>query len=194
MSPRRALHRLPLVLLLVLRLPVALAQGEPGDALFAMLAQRPHTAVSFVEQHFMHLMSRPVESWGELRFDAPDRLEKRVLEPRREDWVVQGDSLELTRAGRTRTASLADYPQMRPLIEGLRATLGGDRATLERLFTVQYLGDLERWALLLVPLDPQATPVAQIRIEGTRARLLEVEVRERDGDRTRLTLREHDRS
>jgi len=178
---------------LLLGAPRANAAEDELDQLFALLARRPHAAASFVEQHFMHLLSRPVESLGELRFDAPDRLEKRTLEPRPEDWRVEGDTLQVTRHGRTRSASLADFPQIRPLIDSLRATLGGDRAALERVFTVHFVGDLEHWSLVLVPrAEAAAGPVAQVQIDGARNRLLEVDVRESGGDRTVLTLREHE--
>ncbi len=44
---------------------------------------------SFVEQHFLALLKRPVESSGELIYDAPDRLEKRTIEPRPETLVLE---------------------------------------------------------------------------------------------------------
>lgn len=178
------------MLLLALGLQGAAAAADDIDSLMQLLAQHRHGEASFVEQHFMKLLKRPVESLGELRFDAPDRLEKRTLEPQPEDLVLEGDELRMTRHGRTRTASLADYPQIRPLIEGMRATLAGDRAGLERLFEVQFFGDLARWTLLLVPRAPDSR-VARVQIEGARDALLLVEVRERDGDRSLLTLRGH---
>jgi hypothetical protein len=170
----------------------ASARGDEIDTLMQMLARRPHGEVSFVEQHFMKLLSRPVESMGELRFDAPDRLEKRTLEPQAEDLVLEGDELRITRHGRTRTLSLADYPQIKPMIESIRATLAGDRPSLERLFEVHFVGDLERWTLVLVP-RPGTNParIREVQIDGAGEKLLTVEVRERDGDRSLLTLREH---
>ena len=46
------------------------------DRLMGLLAQRKHGHVTFVEQHFLALLDRPLESSGELLYDAPDRLEK----------------------------------------------------------------------------------------------------------------------
>lgn len=187
MSPRVRLLALGLLL-------SARARADDLDALMQLLAQRSHAEVSFVEQHFLKLLSRPVESMGELRFDAPDRLEKHTLEPRDEDLKVEGDVLTMTRHGKTRVASLGDYPQIAPLIESIRATLAGDRAALERAFQLSLLGDLEHWALVLRPRDARiATRISEVRIDGDRDRLLTVAIRERDGDRSLITLREHPR-
>ncbi|HLW23052.1 MAG TPA: LolA-related protein [Steroidobacteraceae bacterium] len=180
-------HRALGLLALLIGLP---ARSDDLDTLMQRLARHRHGEASFVEQHFMRLLKRPVESMGELRFDAPDRLEKRTLEPQPEDLVLEGEELRVTRHGRTRTASLADYPRIRPLIESIRATLAGDRAALEQVFEVHFFGDLERWSLLLVPRDADSR-VTQVQIEGARDELLMVEVRERSGDRSLLTLREH---
>ncbi len=37
---------------------------------------------------FLPSSSHPIESSGELRYDAPDRLEKRTLKPRAETLVL----------------------------------------------------------------------------------------------------------
>jgi hypothetical protein len=52
------------------------------DAVMSLLAMRQHGRVEFVEQQFLAILNHPVESSGELRYDAPDRLEKRTLLPR----------------------------------------------------------------------------------------------------------------
>ena len=44
------------------------------DQVMAMLAMRQHGRVEFIEQQFLAVLSHPIESSGELRYDAPDRL------------------------------------------------------------------------------------------------------------------------
>ena len=65
---------------------VALATEAPStqdlDKLMGLLAQRQHGHVTFVEEHFLAVLDRPVESSGELLYDAPDHLEKRTLKLR----------------------------------------------------------------------------------------------------------------
>jgi hypothetical protein len=94
---------------------------------------------------------------------------------------------------RVRTLRLSDYPRLAPLIDSIRATLAGDRASLERVFELEFTGDIDRWHLHLVPRDPQvSTTLAQIDIEGQRDTVREVRAQQRDGDRSllRITPRE----
>ncbi len=162
------------------------------DGVMHSLAQRRHGQVSFVEQQFLHMLKRPVESYGELIYDAPSRLEKRTIEPRPETLVVDGELVTVQRGRRNHVLDLKAYPQILPFIESIRATLAGDRAALERLFRLEFAGSEVRWTLVLRPLDAQlAKTVAEIRIDGSRDELSRVEIRQSDGDRSLMTLRAH---
>jgi hypothetical protein len=169
------------------------AAAGPGNALEEVmhsLAQRRHGEVSFVEQQFLSLLKRPVDSSGELIYDAPDRLEKRTTLPHPETLVVDGETVTVQRGRRSHTLDLKAYPQILPFIESIRATLKGDRAALERIFRLEFTGNAMRWALDLTPLDAQlAKSVAEIRIDGSRDELQRVEIRQPDGDRSLMTLR-----
>ena len=163
----------------------------PGDLdeVMRLLAMRQHGRVEFVEQHFLAVLNHPIESSGEMRYDAPDRLEKRTLLPRPENLVLAGGALTMERGGHTRVVDLHRYPQIQPFVESIRATLAGDRAALERVFHVEFAGTVEKWALTLVPLEQRKQSVVQIRIDGARDELLRVEIRQADGDRSLMTLR-----
>jgi outer membrane lipoprotein-sorting protein len=170
----------------------AAGAGDALDEVMHSLAQRRHGQVSFVEQQFLSLLKRPVESYGELIYDAPNRLEKRTIEPRPETLVVDGEVVTMLRGRHSRTLDLKAYPQILPFIESIRATLAGDRAALERLFRLKFTGSETRWTLDLTPLDAQlAKTVAEIRIDGSRNELSRVEIRQPDGDRSLMTLRAH---
>ena len=170
----------------------AAGSGDALDEVMHALAQRRHGEVSFVEQQFLSLLKRPVESYGELIYDAPNRLEKRTLEPHAETLVVDGETVTVQRGRRSHTLDLKAYPQLLPFVESIRATLKGDRAELERLFRLEFTGSELRWTLDLTPLDAQlAKSVADIRIEGSRDELSRVEIRQPDGDRSLMTLRAH---
>jgi len=154
-----------------------------------LLAQRKHGHVSFVEKHFLAVLDRPVESSGELLYDAPDRLEKRTLEPKPETVILEHGVITAHRGRHTYVLNLSDYPQIVPLIDSIRATLAGDRSSLERIFKVTLEGDLEHWQLLLVPSDRTvARSVRQIHIEGARDVIHSVEIQQADGDRSLLTI------
>ena len=180
---------------LLLSSAAALGQQAPGNdlgELMRQLAGRRHGEVSFVEQHFLKLLKHPAESYGELTYDAPDRLEKRTIEPKAETLTLAGDVLTVVRGGRTRTLDLKAYPTLVPFIESIRATLAGDLPSLERLFTVDFAGTMAHWRLTLAPRDAQvAKAVSRVTIEGTNDMLTTLEIVETDGDRSLMTLRTH---
>jgi Outer membrane lipoprotein carrier protein LolA-like len=167
-------------------------EGGPAtvlDRLMNLLAQRKQGHVSFVEKHFLAVLDRPVESSGELLYDAPDRLEKRTLKPKPETVILEHGVITAHRGRHTYVLNLSDYPQIVPLIDSIRATLAGDLSSLERIFKVTLDGDLEHWRLLLVPSDPTvAKTVREIHIEGARDIIRSVEIQQADGDRSLLTI------
>jgi Outer membrane lipoprotein carrier protein LolA-like len=162
------------------------------EELMHRMAARRHGEVDFVEQHFLAVLKRPVESSGIMIYDAPGRLEKRTQEPRPETLLLEGDVLTVQRAGQTRVLDLKAYPTIRPLVESMRATLAGDADALERAFTVEYAGTPSHWMLTLSPRDAQvARKISNVRIEGVRENLVKVEILQTDGDRSLMTLRDH---
>ena len=169
--------------------PAPAAAGTDLDRVKGALAQRKHGHVSFTEKKFIALLDRPVESSGELLYDAPDRLEKRTIKPKPEDLVLEGGVVSAQRGRHHYVLDLKQYPQVVPFIESIRATLAGDRAALERVFKVDFAGSFEHWTLGLVPLDSKLSgTVKEIHIEGEKDLIHSVEIREADGDRSLLTI------
>jgi hypothetical protein len=153
------------------------------DQLMALLAQRQHAEATFTEEKFLSVLKQPIQSSGRLIYDAPDHLEERTLTPRPQDVVLDHGLLSMKIANRTRTLRLADYPQLAPLIDSIRATLAGDRVQLEKAFQLSFSGDLERWQMHLIPRDAQSA-LRQIDLAGERDRVSEVRMQQRDGDRS----------
>jgi hypothetical protein len=169
--------------------PPSAPADEAFTQLLELLAARRHGHVTFTEVHRLALLDAPLESSGELLYDAPDRLEKRTLEPRPEDLLLDHGVLTAQRGRHRHTLTLREYPQLIPYVESIRATLAGDRASLERYFHVQFSGTLDHWTLELTPADPQlARTVEHIRIAGEREAIRTVEVRETAGDTSLLTI------
>jgi hypothetical protein len=178
-------------LLVTCAAPLAASPAVPDglDALMHELASHPSGRVTYTEVQHLGVLDRPLESSGELLYEAPDRLEKRILKPRPETLVLAHGVLSATRGKHTRTMELAAWPQVAPLLESLRATLTGDRATLERIFSVELEGNAARWTLALTPKDPEAArTITRVTITGENASLKTVEIRETDGDRSLLTI------
>jgi hypothetical protein len=170
--------------------PPALQGTGDLDEVLALLAMRKHGHVEFIEQKFIAALDRPIESSGELRFDAPDHLEQRTLKPRAETLVLDSGTLSVDRGHTHRVMDLQAFPQVEPLVESIRATLAGDRGALEHLFHLEFTGGMARWTLTLVPLESKVKQlVAQVKIDGVRDQLIKVEIRQTDGDRSLMTLR-----
>jgi hypothetical protein len=177
------------VLSMISGAPWALAGDSDLDRIMSALAQRKHGHVTFVEKKSIALLDRPIESSGELLYDAPDRLEKKTLKPRPESLVLEGGVISAQRGRHHYVLDVKQYPQVMPFIESIRATLAGDRAALERTFKVEIVGNFEEWTLVLWPLDSRLTrTVKEIHIEGEKDLIHLVEIRETDGDRSLLTI------
>ncbi|NMJ41306.1 outer membrane lipoprotein carrier protein LolA [Roseomonas sp. JC162] len=169
-------------------LPLAAQAPDPVAAVMARLAAVREVRASFVEDKDLPELDRPLTSRGLLSWRAPDRLEKRTLEPAPELFLVEGDTLTLERPERgiRETLSLDTAPEIRPLVEALRATLAGDLATLRRYHEVTFSGTPQRWRLLLVPLSVRARAAVQrIVLEGEEGFMSTVETQGSDG-RSRL--------
>jgi len=169
----------------------AAATADPGafGEVLELLAARRHGHDAFSEGHHLAILDQPLHSSGELLYDAPDRLEKRTLEPRREDMVFDHGVLTIERGHHRRSVTLRDFPQAAPFIESLRATLAGDRAALERYFTVRFSGDSAHWRLELEPQDAALRRTVQrILIGGEQGRIRSVEIHASDGDTSTLTI------
>jgi Outer membrane lipoprotein carrier protein LolA-like len=166
------------------------AASSDLDAVMGLLAMRRHGRVEFIEQQFLAILDHPLESSGELRYDAPDHLEKHTLLPKSERLVLDGGVLTVERGGRRHVLDMHRYPQIQPFVESIRATLAGDRSALEKVFHVEFDGSVERWSLSLVPVDQHLKQaVTQVQIDGSRDQLLKIEIRQADGDRSLMTLR-----
>jgi outer membrane lipoprotein-sorting protein len=164
----------------------ALAQGAfTADELMRGLAAAGDSATAFVETRHSSALKTPLVTTGELRYARPARLERRVRTPVDERYIVEGDNVTIERkGGAPRTVSLASQPALGAFLEGIRATLRGDIATLRRFYRVELEGGADSWTLVLLPSDPDmAELVTVIRIAGARGRLTGMEVVETGGDR-----------
>jgi len=177
------------LLLLVSLIATARAAADPLDTLLAALAQQPHGAVKFAEETHSQLLTRAVHSEGVLRFDAPDRLEKQTLTPVAEDLIVEGDVVTIIRGHHRNSIRLSQYPKLSPLLEGIRATLSGNRAALEQRFQVAFVPVASAWELRLAPLgEARDAGFMRIVLRGHDDALQSVALEQANGDRTTMAL------
>ncbi|MGH8232051.1 MAG: LolA-related protein [Steroidobacteraceae bacterium] len=159
------------------------------DQLQQLMAQRQHREADYSEKKYLSMVSHPLQSSGQLIYDAPDHLEQRSLKPKPQALVLDHGVVTMQAGRRRRVLRLEDYPQIAPLIDSMRAILAGDRAALERVFALQFTGTLEHWQLQLTPRDSQlAASVKRIDMQGERDAVREVEVLQSDGDRSVMSI------
>ena len=184
---------LSLVLALAVLAPGAFAAPAATDwtlqRLLEGFAQTREARASFVERKRIAVLDRPLLSSGELRFQAPDRLEKRTLRPKPERLRVEGERLSLERGERSLELDLRSYPEVAAFVESIRGTLAGDRGTLERYYELRLEGARASWALTLTPRSSaMAALVARVRIAGRDAEISVIEIEQANGDSTLMSV------
>jgi hypothetical protein len=152
------------------------------EALLASLVRPAPDTTSFVEVRYSSLLTAPLVVAGQLEHRTDGALVRRVESPYRETTELRGDRVRVDREGsKPRSFSLARAPELRGMLASFGALLQGDRAMLERHFTIAAHGTSERWQIELTPRD------------GTLGRRLAVILVDGSNDRPRcFTLAEHD--
>jgi outer membrane lipoprotein-sorting protein len=191
----RAKRRLGWVLAALCALTSPAQAGQAWDApqLMQSLRQVKSASAQFVERKTLGMLSQPLVSSGTLLYVAPDQLQKITVFPKRERLIVDGDRLVIESGAedRTRSLSLSGYPEIGAFVEGIRATLAGDLAALDRYYAVHLDGDAESWRLLLDPKSPSVKDfVKWIRISGRGNKITMVEMDGGDGDHSEMSIAE----
>jgi len=176
-------------LALSLALP-CLAHAWGMADLMQALSQNGAAKARFTEKKFIGFMDQPVESSGELSFTAPDRLEKRTLQPQPELVRLFGTRLIVEQPGRRQMVlELGGRPDAMAFIESIRGTLAGDQAALERHYVLELKGRADAWQLTLLPrFDNVRKVVTRIRMEGSQAQVTLVAFDQADGDRSEMRI------
>jgi Outer membrane lipoprotein carrier protein LolA-like len=157
------------IALLALAAARASAATPDADTLIGSLGRAAPASIAFAEVRFSSLLREPLIVAGELRYAGPARLEREVTSPYRERTVIEGDSVRVERDGeRSRTFTLRRTPELRGLMAGFGAVLGGDAPAVRRNFELQVGGEHDAWSLELTPLDAsQRRRLKQIVVTGS---------------------------
>lgn len=157
------------------------------------LARVKQHRVSFTETRYLSALKAPLVTSGTLVHEAPDRLEKHVTAPFQETTLIDGERVTVDNKTQSfkRSLDIKSSPALWAFVESFRATLAGDRATLERFYKLRLEGSRQQWQLTLLPRDLEiAGLIRSIVIEGNNAQIMRVTTKEADGDHSILTLTE----
>lgn len=157
--------------------------------LTSLLGRVKSGQATFVEKRRIELLDRTLVSSGRLSFKAPDVFVRETLQPSTDKLAVDGNRVTMSRGGQSRTVQLDSVPEAAVIVDAVRGTLTGDRATLERVFLATVRGDAKAWTLDLVPRDLRLRgQVASVRVLGRESTVHEVQVLLADGDRSTMTI------
>jgi len=141
------------------------------------VARPAPSRTAFVELRQSAMLKQPLRLQGEYRSEPGGRLVREVTAPYAETTTLADGQAVIVRGNRApRTISLQQVPELAAVQAGFGALLSGDRALLERTYTVDASGARERWTLRLVPRDPRlAAALQRIDLHGRGAELRCVE-------------------
>ena len=120
---------------------------------------------------YSKLLDQPIVVKGQLEYHEDGTLVRAVVDPFKERTEIQGETVSILRAGKSpRKFSLKRAPELRSMLGGFSAVLGGNRGTLEKDFNLGLTGELQDWKLALTPKSPQVGKyVRDIVIQGARS-------------------------
>jgi outer membrane lipoprotein-sorting protein len=165
------------------------APGFDLEQLMAMLAQVDQSEVAFEETRHLALLSKPIVRRGTLHYVKPDQLEMRVVSPIQETTEIAGNRVRVESTDGTREWDLTRQPVALAWIEGIRASLAGDTATLTRQFRVTLKGLPAEWELHLEPSAASvAAALSRIDVRGRQTQLTSIEILDAQGDRISIAI------
>jgi outer membrane lipoprotein-sorting protein len=197
-----SLHNIRKLILLFMLIPtISNAEAWNLEQLMNDLAQVRSSHATFVEKKSIAMLTAPIESSGELIYNAPDHLEKRTLKPKSELMILDKDSL-LIEMGKQQNfpmkndaryqrynLQLQDYPEIAVFIDSIRCTLAGDLNALKKSYQLSLIGDKQSWTLSLTPSDEKMLAIVQrIDIAGEKDLIRSIEISQTDGDSSMMLI------
>jgi hypothetical protein len=121
-------------------------------ALIARLARPVPSSTAYTEVRFVGLLKKPLLMHGKLDYGGVGKLGKRVEQPYRETTTINAGQVEVQREGRSpRKFPLDRAPELRALLAGFSALLGGDPVALGKIFAISFVENAAKWTLTLSP-------------------------------------------
>jgi outer membrane lipoprotein-sorting protein len=179
-----------IVLLLLWGAPGRAARAEPAgppslEALMAGMAQASGVSARFVERKEIALLSEPIETRGSLLFAPPDRLLRTTEAPARSRLAIAGERFAFSDEAGGEAVNLSDNPLAREFVDSFIVLFSGDLARLRERYEPELEATGADWSLVLRPRQrPLSDLIERITLSGAGAALRQMEMLEKDGDRT----------
>ena len=176
----------------------ALEQERAADIgeLFLRFSRMRGLQANFVEKKYLALLALPLQSEGRLYFLPPHHLTRMVDSPTKSKLSITPTELRMRDPNGEEVLDLRQNPELRAFVTSLVRVFAGDRKHLEKSYAISYAHAPEhkaKWSLTLRPLAKPLTEMLRyLRLDGSGAAVLSIEIREPNGDRTVTTIADAD--
>jgi hypothetical protein len=183
----RAVQAGQALLLLLLGLGHATAQDASLEQALQAARVVPPATVAFEELRYSSLLQEPLRLSGHMELLPDGSLRKQVESPFRETITFDGRDIRVQRDSQPARTLGAGSRQLRKLLNGFRALLGGDAAQLDKDFETTTSGTVDDWQLLLKPRQT-TRHLRSISIRGSRDTAESIDIDQGPGERSLVTL------
>jgi len=190
LSSLRSFYRYGMCLLL-LPLSVIAAEDMELSAILAEFAKQTEFHGHFKEEKISGILAQSLELEGELSYRAPAYLEKHIRKPYDERQIIDGDQviIENSTDGQRRVLSLGTVPELKIVVDSLRATLAGNLKALQENYRVSRLPEADGWHLRLRPRDEElGETLREIHIQGRGQHIGEFRIVQTGGGESRVVI------
>jgi len=178
-----------LCLILLVTVSAAADERDGLEQLMNELARVESSEANYSEQKHIVFLDTEILQNGRLAYVAPDNVIRELLTPAKERFEAKEDLLTVDRKDFHQQVSLQSVPGVAAFIESFRGTLSGDLELLRTYYNVDFTGNLELWKLVLTPRQKEMKRyVSSVVMRGKSVNIATIEVFERNGDWSRLTL------
>jgi len=187
-------------------------QPDKGDAasaalddLLARFAKAPGIFARFREEKHLALLDAPLVNEGTIHFAPPARLARHTERPLASTVLIDGGQLKFGDAEGHQSLDLGANPVARAFVDSFLLLLAGDKAGLERQFTMRFdqgvhkvsgpskATDGSAWKLTLVPRQaPMNKIMKELSLRGQGLVIEEMEMHETSGDWSRTLFSDVD--
>ena len=163
------------------------------DDLLSHMATTHGVVAEFREIKTLKLLDTPLETRGTVYFEPPDRFARVTRQPAETRLVVDGGHMHFQDASGAGDVDLTENPVARSFADNLIVLWKGDKAALEKIYTLDFHADGSRWKLVLTPKhSPLDQFLRNITLSGEGPAMHEMLVLESDGDRTQTLFDKSD--
>jgi outer membrane lipoprotein-sorting protein len=168
-------------------------------ALLARFAKAPGIFARYKEEKHIALLQAPLVNEGTIHFAPPGRLARHTTKPTPSSLVIDDKKVTFGGAEGSESLDLGTNPVARAFVDSFVMLLAGNRAGLERYFTIGFSSvrgpkaGPDAWHLVLVPrTSPMDKVIKEMTVDGSGLAIKEMVVRETSGDWTRSVFSDVD--